>query len=55
VTADTGRLPPPAKRWVIPALIGYSFAVRSATSRHPWFKDERVAAVGECLVIGDRT
>jgi ATP-binding cassette subfamily B protein len=26
VTADTSRLPPPAKRWVIPALIGYSFS-----------------------------
>ena len=26
MTADTGRLPPPAKRWVLPALIGYSFS-----------------------------
>ena len=26
MTADTSQLPPPAKRWVIPALIGYSFA-----------------------------
>jgi ATP-binding cassette subfamily B protein len=27
VTADTSRLPPPATRWVIPALVGYSFSV----------------------------
>ena len=26
MTADTGRLPPSAKRWVLPALIRYSFA-----------------------------
>jgi ATP-binding cassette, subfamily B, bacterial len=32
VTADTGRLPPPAKRWVIPALIGYSFSEAPAVT-----------------------
>jgi len=32
MTADTGRLPPPAKRSVIPALIGYSFAEAPAVT-----------------------
>ncbi len=32
MTADTSRLPPPAKRWVIPALIGYSFAEAPAVT-----------------------
>src|ERR1700761_9244092 len=32
VTADTSRLPPPAKRWVIPALIGYSFSEAPAVT-----------------------
>ncbi|MFJ8752655.1 ABC transporter ATP-binding protein [Streptomyces sp. NPDC102441] len=30
MTADTSRLPPPAERWVIPALVGYSFSVSPA-------------------------
>lgn len=32
MTADTSRLPPPAKRWVIPALIGYSFSEAPAVT-----------------------
>ncbi|GAA3263395.1 ABC transporter ATP-binding protein [Nonomuraea helvata] len=32
MTADTSRLPPPATRWVIPALVGYSFSVAPALS-----------------------
>jgi ATP-binding cassette, subfamily B, bacterial len=32
VTADASRLPPPAKRWVIPALIGYSFSEAPAVT-----------------------
>ena len=32
MTADTGRLPPPAKRWVIPALIRYSFSEAPAVT-----------------------
>jgi ATP-binding cassette subfamily B protein len=32
VTADTSRLPSPAKRRVIPALIGYSFAEAPAVT-----------------------
>jgi ATP-binding cassette, subfamily B, bacterial len=32
VTADMSRLPPPAKRWVMPALIGYSFAEAPAVT-----------------------
>jgi len=32
VIADTSRLPPPAKRWVLPALIGYSFSEAPAAT-----------------------
>ena len=32
MTADPTRLPPPAKRWVIPALIGYSFSEAPAVT-----------------------
>ncbi len=32
MTADTSRLPPPAKRWVMPALIGYSFSEAPAVT-----------------------
>jgi ATP-binding cassette subfamily B protein len=32
VTADKGRLPPPAKRRVMPALIGYSFSAAPAVT-----------------------
>jgi ATP-binding cassette subfamily B protein len=32
VTPDASRLPPPAKRWVIPALIGYSFSEAPAVT-----------------------
>lgn len=27
MTADTSQLPPPATRWVLPALLRYSFSV----------------------------
>ncbi len=30
MTADTSRLPPPATRWVIPDLVGYSFSAAPA-------------------------
>ncbi|KAB8184751.1 ATP-binding cassette domain-containing protein [Nonomuraea phyllanthi] len=30
MTSDASRLPPPATRWVIPALVGYSFSVAPA-------------------------
>ena len=32
MTADTGRLPPAAKRWVMPALIRYSFSAAPAVT-----------------------
>jgi ATP-binding cassette, subfamily B, bacterial len=32
VTADASRLPPPVKRWVMPALIGYSFSAAPAVT-----------------------
>jgi ATP-binding cassette subfamily B protein len=55
VTADTTRLPAPAKRWVIPALIGYSFseapAVTTLTAVTAVLAG--VAPVGITIAIGE--
>ena len=55
MTADTSRLPPPAKRRVMPALIGYSFAeapgVTSLTAVTAVFAG--AAPVGITIAIGE--
>lgn len=55
MTADASRLPPPATRWVIPALVGYSFSVAPAltTSTALLAVLAGAAPVGITLGIGE--